>query len=188
MARALALALPGIVLAVAGTTHPMVLDAASAHHWWTMHVWLLPVFPLLAVALFVLLRGEHGPLAWLARVAAYGYAVFYTGLDVLSGIAAGLVFDVQGERTPSVDRLLALGNELGEVGRWAWLAAAVLAAAALLRRDGRAVAPGAVILVVGAVPFVLDHIYAPWGVMGVAVTAVGLAVLELAGGRQAQAA
>ena len=36
---------------------------------------------LLGVALVFLLRGEQGPLPWVARIAAYFYAAFYTGLD-----------------------------------------------------------------------------------------------------------
>ena len=53
--RLAAVTLPPLVLAVAGATHPMDLTAATAHHWLVMHVLLVPVFPLLGVAVWVLL-------------------------------------------------------------------------------------------------------------------------------------
>ncbi|MEJ3651683.1 hypothetical protein WEH80_01575 [Actinomycetes bacterium KLBMP 9759] len=128
----------------------------------------------------MLLRGEREPLAWAARVAAFLYAVYYTGLDALSGIAAGIAFDGAGSRDTTVDRLFAIGNNVGEIGRWAWVAAVVLTVAVLVRRHGPRMLAGGVVTVVGAFGFAFDHIYWPWGVAGVALTAVGFAATELA--------
>jgi hypothetical protein len=80
---------PAVVLAGLGLTHPQDLSATSAPWWTTLHVLLLPLFPLLAVSLWLLLRGVPGLVAWTARFAAYGFAAFYTALDVLAGIGAG---------------------------------------------------------------------------------------------------
>lgn len=172
MTRVAAVAAPGLLLAVLGLFHPRALAPSTATGWWQLHVVLLPLFPLLAVALWVLLRGENGPLAWLARTAAYVYAVFYTALDVLAGIAAGyLVEQAQGGSQESLD-LRALGNDLGMIGSVAFLVAAALTAAVLVRRDGRRALPGGVLLVVAAVPFLHGHIYWPTG--GLAVVGVGL--------------
>ena len=77
-------AAPGLALSVLGLFHPAQLTPATAASWWQLHVVLLPVFPLLGAALVLLVRGERGPLAWLARLGAYVYAVFYTGLDTLA--------------------------------------------------------------------------------------------------------
>lgn len=178
-ATAVAVAVPGLLLAGLGLLHPHALSSATATQWWQLHLVLLPVFPLLAVALGVLLRGENGPLAWLARLAAYGYAVFYTGLDVLAGIAAGVVTErLQGASQVALD-LRALGNDLGIVGAWALLAAAALTAIVLLRRDGSRALPGAALLVVGAVPLGNEHIYWPTGGLGLIAFALGCGLLAL---------
>lgn len=55
-----AVALPGLVLAVLGLFHPSALAPSTATFWWQFHVVALPLFPLLAVGLWVLLRGENG--------------------------------------------------------------------------------------------------------------------------------
>jgi hypothetical protein len=78
---------------------------------------------LLAVSQWLLLRGVPGLVAWAARIAAYGYAAFYTALDVLAGIAAGELTQLNAERglqtdAVEVDRLFAVGNDLGEIGVW----------------------------------------------------------------------
>ena len=168
-----AVALPGLVLAVLGLFHPRSLAPSTATVWWQLHVVLLPLFPLLAVALWVLLRGERGPLAWLARIAAYGYAAFYTALDVLAGIGAGYVTDRAQRGSQAAIDLGTLGDDIGMVGSWSFLVAAVLTGVALVRRAGRTALPGAAILFGGAVSFLHGHIYWPVG---------GLAMLGVAAG------
>jgi hypothetical protein len=103
---------PAVVLAGLGLTHPQELTAASASWWTTLHVILLPIFPLLAVSLWLLLRGVPGPVvAWVARIVAYGYAVFYSVTDVLVGVGAGELTRFNAargvqERTVEVDWLI----------------------------------------------------------------------------------
>jgi hypothetical protein len=172
-----AVALPGAALAVIGLFHPADLDPSTAARWWQLHVLLLPLFPLLAVALWVLLRGETGPLAWTARVAAYLFAVYYTGLDTLAGIAAGRVVDVEGERSEAALAVLALGNELATVGVYAFALAVVLTAIVRVRRDGMRALAGAVLLVVATVPFLHGHIYWPAGGLAMVGIAAGCALL-----------
>jgi hypothetical protein len=174
-----AVALPGAALAVIGLFHPIVLDPSTATRWWQLHVLLLPLFPLLAVALWVLLRGETGPMAWVARVAAYLFAVYYTGLDTLAGIAAGRVVDVEGERGEAALAVLGLGNELAEVGVYAFAVAVVLTAIVRVRRDGRHALAGAVLLVVATVPFLHGHIYWPAGGLAMVGISVGCALLAI---------
>ncbi len=184
LVTAVMVAVPGLMLGGLGLVHPRALSSATATQWWQLHLVLLPVFPLLAVALWVLLRGEHGPLAWLARIAAYGYAAFYTGLDALAGIAAGVVTErLQGASQVALD-LRALGNDLGIVGAWALLAAAVLTAIVLVRRDGRRTLPGAALLVAGTVPLGSEHIYWPTGGLGLVAFALGGALLALVRARK----
>lgn len=176
---AVLVALPGIGLAVAGTIHPLGLDPSTARLWWQLHVWLIPVFPLVAVAIAVLLRGEYGPIAWAARIAAYGYASFYTALDVLAGIGGGLVAEFQGP-SPVIGRLFEVGDRLGAVGVYCLLGAALLTGAALFHRDGVRVLPGTVVLAAACFPFLNGHIFHPTGVIAMIGVALGCGLLALA--------
>jgi hypothetical protein len=173
----LLLAVPALLLAAVGTTHPTGLSQATAHHWWSMHVYLVPVFPLTALALGVLVRGDGSPVAWLARVAGYGYATFYTALDVLSGIGAGLVAEDGGDTRP----LFRVGDGLGLVGSWCFLAAGTLVTVALARRAGPWVLPGGVLVLAGGWLFLENHIFMPYGVLGQLLIAGGTALLAVAG-------
>ncbi len=184
-ALAVAVALPGVALAVAGLFHPTTLAPSTAPLWTSLHLVLLPLFPLLAVVLWVLLRGETGAVAWLARGSAYVYAVSYTALDLLAGVAAGVVTQaVQGGSRAALD-LRALGNDLGTVGSGAFLVAAGLTAVLLHARHGRAAVPGAALLVGGAVPFLSGHVYWPVGGLGVLAIGVGCGLLALVSAQKA---
>lgn len=174
-------AVPGLTLAVIGLFHPTTLAPSTATTWWQLHVLLLPLFPLLAVALWVLLRGEGGVLAWLARIAAYGFATFYTGLDTLAGIAAGIAVETEQGGSQTALDLIALGNDLAVIGVTCFLAACVLTGVVLVRRDGMRALPGAAVLVVSAVPFLPGHIYWPMGGLAMVGVAVGCALLAAAG-------
>lgn len=167
-----AAAAPGLALSVLGLFHPVGLSPSTAAAWWQLHVVLLPVFPLLGGALVLLVRGERGPLAWVARLGAYGYAAFYTGLDTLAGIGAGLAVAAQPQGSPVALDLIALGNRLAVVGVYGFLVAATATAVTLLRRDGVWTLPGAVLLVGAAVVFLHSHIY--WPVGGLAMLAAGV--------------
>jgi hypothetical protein len=173
---------PGLVLAGFGMLHPHYLAPSTARAWWTLHIWLIPVFPLISGALWVLLRGERGPLAALARVAAYGFAAFYTGLDVLAGIGAGLVTDVQQGGSAAVLQLFAVGDRLGDTGVYCLVVAAVLTGMVLYRRDGVRVVPGAVLLTASCYPFLIGHIFSPIGVLAMLGIAAGCGLLAAAAG------
>ena len=141
---------------------------------------------LLAVSLWLLLRGVPGCVAWVARIAAYGYATFYGVTDVVVGIAAGELTQFNAarglpERTAEVDRPFSVGNELGWIGVWCFLVAGATTALAVVMRVGRRALPGAVVLLVAAVLFTGGwHIYWPAGVVTMLVLAVGLGLLAAA--------
>ena len=183
--RVLVVAGPAVVLAGLGLTHPQELTAASASWWTTLHVILLPIFPLLAVSLWLLLRGVPGPVAWVARIAAYGYATFYTVTDVLAGIGAGELTQFNAargvqERTVEVDRLFGVANDLGGIGIWCFAVACAATALAVVLRVGRRALPGAAVLLVAGVLFTGGwHIYWPAGVVTMLVLAVGLGLLAV---------
>ena len=183
--RVLVVAGPALVLAGLGLTHPQQLTATSAPWWTTLHIVLLPIFPLLAVSLWLLLRGVPGPVAWMARIAAYGYATFYSVTDVVVGIAAGELTQFNAarglpERTVEVDRLIMVGNDVGEIGVWCFVVACAATAVAVVVRVGRRTLPGGVVLVIAGVLFTGGwHIYWPAGVVTMLVLAAGLGLLAV---------
>ena len=177
--RAALVAAPAPALALAGLVHPSDLDASTAHRWWTLHVVLLPVFPLLGGSVWLLLRGERGPVPALARLAAYGFATFYTGLDLVAGLAAGLAYEQEGSLTPTVGRLFDVGNQLGAVGVWSLALSGVLAGVALRRRHGWRVLPGTLVLTASCYPFLVNHIFHPRGVLSVLGIGAGLALIAV---------
>jgi hypothetical protein len=183
--RVLVVAGPALVLAGLGLTHPQQLTATSAPWWTTLHIMLLPIFPLLAVSLWLLLRGVPGPVAWMARIAAYGYATFYSVTDVVVGIAGGELTQFNAarglpERTVEVDRLIMVGNDVGEIGVWCFVVACAATAVAVVVRVGRRALPGGVVLVIAGVLFTGGwHIYWPAGVVTMLVLAAGLGLLAV---------
>lgn len=185
VAPALFITLPCLVLALLGLAHPQTLTPETARVWLWLHIMLLPLFPLLGLCLWRLLRGVSGFLAWAARVLAFLYIAFYGALDVLAGIGTGLVMQGAQELSQSdvaaVVRLLFVqGNMLAEVGVWAFLVACLLTVFLLYRRSGASVLPGGLVLIAAAVSFLSSHIYFPRGVVTMLVMALGFALLSLA--------
>src|SRR5690349_25072184 len=85
-----------LVLAAVGVFHPSGLNPSTARMWASMHIWLLPAFPLLTLGLIVPLWGRPtrdvaGAATVLAWLGSAGFAALYTGLDAVAGIAAGTV-------------------------------------------------------------------------------------------------
>ena len=160
----IAVALPGLALAVAGYHHPGGLDLATANMWWTAHVPLIAVFPLLGVVLWALVRDERGPLKALVVIGAYVYGCFYTALDCLAGIAAGLVLEKsprggassEDHRADPARGSAVLRRHGGLPGRDGGRRGGLL-----LRRAGPVTLPGSVLLVGAAIPFQTSHIFSP---------------------------
>jgi len=172
---------PPVLLAALGVSHPHHLTAGSAHWWTVLHTILLPLFPLLGVAHWVLLRHESGVLAWLGRVAALLYVALYGALDAVAGVGTGTVMQRSGAahtaERPEIHWLFAVGNQLGGAGAWSFLGASVATSAALARRYGRGVLPGAAVLLAGSVSFLDSHIYWPRGVVTMLALAAGFGLL-----------
>jgi hypothetical protein len=171
----LTVALPPLVLAAVGVTHPMQLTASSAEYWRNLHIAILPIFPLLGFAPWLVARGAGVLFAWVVGVLGFLYSAFYTALDVLAGIGAGgLKLDGMGMATGTV---FGLGSHIGAVGSVALIAATAIASAtAIVRFRAAAVVPSLVVLV-GAVLFLQAHIYFPVGVIGQLCLALGWAWL-----------
>ncbi|WP_063798456.1 hypothetical protein [Nocardia sp. NRRL S-836] len=178
--RTLLVALPGLLLAGIGLTHPHHLDASTAQWWRDMHIVLAAVFPLLGAAQWVLLDDSPKVVRWLGRVATFGYVVYYGALDALAGIGGGAMTLANGGRTDADAPVFEIGNRLGTVGSWCFFAASVgIAVCALVKHRLKAI-PGAVLLLVGSFLFLDSHIYWPEGVIACTCIALGMAATSYA--------
>jgi hypothetical protein len=174
--------LPPLVLLGVGLTHPATLTVESAGWWTTMHQILVPLFALLAVSVFVLLRRDRSPLALFGRIAAGTFTVFYGTLDAVSGIATGVVAQAEGATDgASIAALFATGRIFAYVGGYSLLAAAVAVAGVAWLAGSRQwyFWVGAAFAIGGAALIARFHIYFPYGTATMACLAVGFALLEL---------
>jgi hypothetical protein len=178
--RGVPLAVPGVALAGFGTVHPAMLDAATAPWWARLHVILLPVFPLLAVAQWTMLAPAPRWLRWPGRLAAFGFAAFYTGLDAVAGIAAGTVVSAAHGPVPVLDAVFAIGDTLGAVGAWAFLVGNVVICTAVAAHARWHAVPGSVFLLTASVSFLDSHIFWPRGVVTMVAAALGMYLLGVA--------
>ena len=182
--RLLLAAGPALLVAALGLLHPVFLTPETADRWQLAHYLLLPVFPLLAVSLWSVVRGDGGPLAWGARVLSLAYAVLYGALDAIAGIGAPeqvRASALRGDPAPPIGDLYAVGDRLGHLGAIALGAAVVLAAAVVFARTRSVLAPvGALLGVLGCVVFYRHHVFPPRGVLAMVAVAAGMAALALA--------
>lgn len=173
----LAVAVPPLILAGVGVTHPTNLTAGSAEYWRDLHIAILPIFPLLGFAPWLLVRGRNRWLTIGVGVLAFVYAAFYTGLDVLAGIGAGgLKLDDMGMATGTV---FTLGRNLGAIGAISFIAACLIAGIVAIRSAGPSAIPGAVLVLAGSALLYREHIYFPYGVLGQLCLAVGWVLIVL---------
>ncbi|WP_410667652.1 hypothetical protein [Amycolatopsis sp. cmx-4-68] len=178
--RAAGYAAPGLVLAGAGLAHPLALAPGTAPWWTLLHVFLLPAFPLLAAAQWLMLSDAPAALRRPGRLAAFGFAAFYGGLDAVAGISAGTVVHAQHAVTPVTGAVFAIGDTLGHLGAACFLAANVLVIAEVARRASWRAAPGAVLVLAASVSFYDSHIFWPRGVLTMLAVAAGMFLLSLA--------
>lgn len=177
------LEVPGLGLGVAGLFHPHRLTPATAEQWYVLHVAGLVFFPLLGLALAALVRGRRDPVAWVVRLAAFGFALFYTSLDVIYGVAAGRVTRDMGEgyqRSADFSAMLATAVDLGEIGSWCLVVAGLaLVADRVVAQSWTA---GVALLVpIGAWLVHVDHIFSPYGAAGTALIGVATGLLAAHG-------
>ncbi|NLU72368.1 hypothetical protein HCC61_06695 [Streptomyces sp. HNM0575] len=172
-----------LVLAGFGLGHPGGLRPHNAVHWAEMHIWLLPVWPLLALGVVLPLWGRPrrdatGAATVVALAGAFGYAVFYTGLDAVAGIGAGIAEQHGGgQRRKVVNPMFATGDALGQAGVWCLVVAVLAASVALCLRYGTArVLPGTAVLLVCCWSFFDSHIFHPRGVVTMLGFALGFAL------------
>ena len=171
------MALPPLVLAGFGISHPVFLNVETALYWRNLHIVILAIFPLLAFAPWLVVRGRSAWLSWTVGILGFIYAVFYSALDILAGIGAGaLVHAGMPEGTMTV---FDFGDGLGSIGSVAFVAACGVAAAYAFTWGGVRTLPGGVLVIIGSLLFLLRHIFFPVGVIGQLFLAVGWVVIVL---------
>ena len=190
-------AVPGLAMAVGAAVHPSpprAFRVETAELWFQLHVVGILGFPLVGIALVALYhRRMLGPAdpegGWLARWAvralvgtlAFSYATFYTALDVLAGVGNGYLLSRKQEPSDreEINLIFKIGDQLGAVGSWSLiLCVVVVAADHLLRLRLRAV--GGLLLLPGAWLVHTDHIFSPYGLVGMLLLAAGTASLAWA--------
>jgi hypothetical protein len=172
-----------LALALLMVVHQLIDQFERPGAFLTLHLILLPLFALMGVAVWALLEGVSGAVAWASRVAAFVFLVGYVALDAISGIAASAILASGAAWSTEATRALFTSGPAAiptMVAVLAWRVSVVLAAWALYRA-GRPLAP-LVLLVATAVWLNNDH----GGVRGVVVFggfALAAAWLEFFPGR-----
>ena len=155
-------------------TYADVQDQVTA--WLVVHIGMMVFIPLMAVAVYLLLRGIEGTAALVSRIALVPFVVVYGAYEVLLGIGAGiLVQDVNGLAGSEKAAGAALVNEftdnvlirgfsvLSSIGALAFITA-MFAAGVALRRE--AAAPLAVPILLGLSGFLITAHPPPFGPTG----------------------
>lgn len=171
-------AAPALVCALIGLIHPRTLTAESASLWQNMHIVLIPLFPLIGLGPWLIARRVDRRLGWLAAVLGYGFATFYTSLDLLAGVGAGAV--VLGGESDARTPLFAIARVLAVVGVWSLILGAVVAGIAGFIRARLAAIPGAVLAIIGAYLVYPGHVYFPIGTLAMLLLAAGFTILAFA--------
>jgi hypothetical protein len=132
-----------VVLAVLMIVHQLIDQFERPGAFLALHLLLLPLFALMGVAIWVLLEGVSGAVAWAARVAAFLFLVGYVALDAISGIAASAILASGASWSKEATRALFASGPAAvptTVAVLAWRVS-VLSGAWALYRAGRPLAP-----------------------------------------------
>jgi hypothetical protein len=145
--------------------------------WLFVHLGTLLFIPLMAAAVYLLVRGIEGPVALICRIALAFFVVFYGAFEVLVGIGTGvLVNDINGlppsdeaAAAPLVEDFTSnvlVGAPLGVLTSTGSVAliVALIAAGVALRRD--AGAPRSVAILLGLSGFLITAHPPPFGPIG----------------------
>jgi hypothetical protein len=144
----------------------------------TVHIGMLLFIPLMAVVVYVLLRGVEGTAALVSRIALAPYVIFYGAWEAMYGIGLGILADaVNGlpasERATGAaviqdyaENVLIRGfGVLVSLGSIAFIIATIAAGLALRRHAG---APLAVAVLLGLSGFLITAHPPPFGPTGLA--------------------
>jgi len=155
----------------------------SVTPWLVVHLGTMLFIPLLAAAMFVLLRGINGTAATVSRAALVVFAVVYAAFEVTVGIGSGIIGDAinalpPAERAAGADLLTSYNESnvitvLSTIGSLAWLVAVMAAGVALYRRANTTSSLAVVALFLISAPGIVIHV-TPFGPAGLALFIVAL--------------
>jgi hypothetical protein len=143
--------------------------------WLVVHLGMLVFIPLMAGAVYLLVRGIESTAARVCRIALVFFVVFYGAWEALVGIGTGiLVDDINGlaasdkAAAPLVEEfndniLIRAFGVLGSIGSVAFVVAAIAAGVALHRQAG---APVGVAVLLGLSGFLITAHPPPYGPVG----------------------
>lgn len=169
---------PTLVVLLVGITHPLNLTEEAAQSWQTLHLVLLPVFPLMGLAPWIVARTADRRLGWLAAIGGYAFATGYTALDVLAGIGGGAM--VLGGQSDATGPLFRIANQLALVGVYGLVFGTLVASIAAVLRGRWLAIPGAALALVGSYMISTEHIFSPLGTLALGLVVVGYAILATA--------
>jgi hypothetical protein len=143
-----------------------------------VHVGMMLFIPLMAVVVYLLLRGVEGTAAWVSRIALVPFVVFYSAWEVLQGIGVGILVN---ELNGLPQAQLALRENLvqdfaehaligpfgvfGSIGSMGLIIAAISAGIALYRQAGAPVSVPILLAVSGLLITVHPPPYGPTGLV-----------------------
>jgi hypothetical protein len=187
-----------LALAVLEVFHPKpsgVADSVEQGGWFMwLHIIQVPLFGLMALAVYLLTEGLEGRAVSVSRWAIAVFAVFFSAYDAAAGIATGYALrNAQGLPAGAQEAIheavidmpgLSLIFGLSIVGTGAWVVA-LIAAAIALRRAGAPRGPF-ILLILAGVLLMGGHPF-PGGTLAFGSFFLATAWLELAPGRLTQA-
>jgi hypothetical protein len=175
--------------------HPahVLFDEMLSHHgdWWlSLHVLQMPLFPLVATSIWLLLQNTDNLFASMSRIALWIFAISYAAFDTIAGIATGILFKyvrsasiAEGEAAydQMFELFLALfnldmpgGTIIMNLAVWSWVAAALLAAVALYVKGVNRI--GVLLIGISALTF-QSHVH-PYGPLTMALVLAGIICIE----------
>jgi uncharacterized membrane protein YccF (DUF307 family) len=172
---------------VLGAVHPANIEVGDKT---TLYLALHLVQPLLILLLawgvWLLVKGLPGRAAQIARIAIVPYAIAYSMLDAIAGVALGQAVREANDMSPAdaaaVQRLLDGGSGQDYIGiaifvasGLTWFVMALATALAVKQVGGRG---PAVLMTIGAAIFAVGHPFPP-GPIGIALFGLGVAWLEV---------
>ena len=141
-----------------------------------VHIGMMLFIPLMAVVVYLLLRGVEGTAAWVSRIALVPFVVFYSAWEVMQGIGVGiLVNELNGfpQAGPALREdlvqdfaehvLIGPFSVFGSLGSLGLIVAAIAAGIALYRHAGAPISVPVLLAISGLLITVHPPPYGPIG-------------------------
>jgi hypothetical protein len=141
-----------------------------------VHIGMMIFIPLMAVVVYLLLRGVEGTAAWVSRIALVPFVVFYSAWEVLQGIGVGILAnELNGlpQAQPALREdvvqdfaehaLIGPFGVFGSIGSMGLIVAGIAAGVALYRRAGAPISVPILLAISGLLITVHPPPYGPTG-------------------------